>query len=218
MKENFKIINEFLDYICNNDIILKEKLLQFIAGVSPLTEDGKLYVILNIKGLNGNKDIFYFSKWLSDLIEYKQEDKTIIIEDDDTLFIKDEKLNPRYQKETMMLKNDMLFYIDFGYECIYVNNNNSFSLEKVFENEKADFRILTINVDNKITLTKDKLKVLFNEKTLKEFTKILDEAYSNSSQKYAELEKSIFEKNTFHPKIYKKVLDEANKVITNFIS
>lgn len=191
MKENFKIINEFLDYICNNDMILKEKLLQFIAGVSPLTEDGKLYVILNIKGLNGNKDIFYFSKWLLDLMEYRFEDKNIIIEDDDTLFIKDKKLNPNYQKETMMLKDDMLFYLNLGYKCIYTNDNNSFSLEKLFESEKKDFRILTINVDNKITLTKDKLKVLFAEKTLKEFAKVLDEAYSDSSKKFAELEESI---------------------------
>lgn len=90
-------------------------------------------------------------------------------------------------------------------------------MEKLFESEKKDFRILTINIDNKINLTKDKLKALFNEKTLKEFAKVLDEAYSDSSQKYAELEKSIFEKNTFHPKIYKKVLDEANKTLTNLM-
>lgn len=217
MKEHFKIVNEFLDYICNNDMILKEKLLQFITGVSPLTEDKKLYVILNINGLNKNKNIFYFSRWLLDLMKYRQDDKNIIIEDDDTLFIKDEKLNPRYQKETMMLKDDMLFYINLGYKCIYVNNNNSFSLEKLFESEKADFRILTINVDNKLNLTKDELKVLFSEKTLKEFAKILDEVYSVSIQKFTELEELIFLKNTFHFKIYKKVLDEANKTIANLI-
>lgn len=28
----------------------------------------------------------------------------------------------------------------------------------------------------------------------------------------------FIEKNTFHPKIYKKVLDETNKTITDFIS
>lgn len=217
MKEHFKIVNEFLDYICNNDMILKEKLLQFITGVSPLTEDKKLYVILNINGLNKNKNIFYFSRWLLDLMKYRQDDKNIIIEDDDTLFIKDEKLNPRYQKETMMLKDDMLFYINLGYKCIYVNNNNSFSLEKLFESEKADFRILTINVDNKLNLTKDELKILFSEKTLKEFAKILDEVYSVSIQKFTELEELIFLKNTFHFEIYKKVLDEANKTIANLI-
>ena len=217
MKEHFKIINEFLDYICNNDIILKEKLLQFIAGVSPLVEDDKLYVILNIKGLNKNKDIFYFSKWLSDLMEYREDDKSIIFkdDDDDALFIKNKTINPRYKKEIIMLKDEMMLYINLGFKCIYLNNNDSFSLEKLFESEEKDFRILTINVDNKITLTEDKLKVLFSKKTLKEFAKILDEAYSNSSQKYIELEKSIFEKNTFHHKIYKKVLDEANKTLTN---
>lgn len=218
MKEHFKIINEFLGYVCNNDMILKEKLLQIIAGVSPLAEDEKLYVILNIKGLNKNEDIFYFSKWLLKLLEYRFEDKKIIIEDDDTLFIKDKAVNPKYEKETMMLKDDMLFYINLGYKCVYINNNDSFSLEKLFENEKVDFRILTINVDNKLPLTKNDLKVLFSEKTLKDFVKILDEIFSNSSQKFAELRESIFEKNTFHPKIYKKVLDETNKTITDFIS
>lgn len=121
-----KEINKFLDYICNNDIILKEKLLQFIAGVSPLAEDKKLYVILNIKGLSGNKDIFYFSKWLLDLMEYRKDDKNVIFEDEDTFFIKDKTINPRYEKETIMLKDDMMLYINLGLKCIYLNNNDSF--------------------------------------------------------------------------------------------
>ena len=214
MKEHFKIVNKFLDYICNNDRILKEKLLQFMAGVSPLAEDDKLYVILNIKGLNKNKDIFHFSKWLLNLLEYRFEDKKIIIEDDDTLFIKDKAINPRYEKEIIMLKD----YINLGYKCVYVNSNDNFSLEKLFESEEVYFRILTINVDNKLPFTKNELKVLFSEKTLKDFARILDEIFSDSSQKFAELKESIFEKNTFHPKIYEKVLDEANKTITDFIS
>lgn len=181
MKKQFKIIDKFLNHICNGDTETKNKLMDFLIMAPIINENSDNPLLLNIIS-DKNSSISYFMDFI-DEINKNRKNKTMTFIDDGRFCIDNSDFK-NYEVNRESLVKMLLKLIFAGSHLIFVNES-TYSLKNLFneENMKNSF-ILTINLNKSIDLTNDELKELFDKNIIREFSKYLDDIHDLKAKKY----------------------------------
>lgn len=174
MKKQFKIIDKFFNHICNGDTELKNRLMEFLIMAPIINDNSDNPLLLNIIGME-NSSISYFIDFIDEINKNRKNKIMTFI--DDGRFCIDNSDFKNYEVNRESLVKMLLKFIFAGSHLIFVNEP-TYSLKNLFEEENMkNSPILTINLNKSIGLTDNELKELFNENTIKEFSRCLDDIH-----------------------------------------
>ena len=181
MKKEFKIIDKFFNCICNGDAELKNKLMDFLIMTPIINDDSDNLLLVNIIGIK-NPSINYFMDFIDEINKNRKNKIMTFVDDGRFCINKDDFKN--YEANRGYLVKMLLKLIFAGSYLVFVNEP-AYSLENLFkEEDMKNSPILTINLNKSINLTDNELRELFNENTIKEFSKYLDDIHDLEVKKH----------------------------------